>query len=252
MEEFVRRLVRQIWSDAKKRPGWIAILLGLVYALILGSLEHRFYSQFNEWQDRHLGELMEWIKSVVFSPWILFVVVICWIAIKAFVETRTRGQNKPPDLITVERGEFLKVIDEVVDDSKKAGAQAGILWLLAAQAKDAIHLLEKTWHHWNNSGERLIHPLDARIDKPDFTKGDLISERRDFMAIYLSHLMRLSTDIPGFTSDVTSYGFPSDREYLEVLNALRSHAEKLDSEADKIWQSESPNDSLFGVPLKQP
>lgn len=71
-----------------------------------------------------------------------------------------------------------QVIGEAVDDAKRAGAQAGMLWILAASADELIQLLEQTWHHWNNAGERLIHPLDARLDNLDFSKDCAINLRR--------------------------------------------------------------------------
>jgi hypothetical protein len=159
-----------------------------------------------------------------------------------------RPAKKPKQgAVTIALDQAEQEIGEAVDDAKRSGAQAGMLWMLAASAKDLIQMLEQTWHHWNNAGERLIHPLDARLDKLDFSKdgaASLANERRDFMVLYSAHLTRLQADLRGFSSDVTKNGYPNSREYVQVLNDLRAHAQKLDEEADRIWKAEKPEETL--------
>src|SRR5580658_3568372 len=203
MEEFLRELWRRLWTGVKKPVAWISLIITAIWAIFRDSLEHRFYSMFNDWQDRHAREFMEWIKSIAYSPFLLLVIVICWIVVRAFIETRTaKRKQETPDLITVERSKILAIIDDAVDESKRAGGQSWVLWTYAAQARDIVDFLERLWHHWNNAGEKLIHPLNGDLDKVDYLKANLASERRDFMVMYMSHLMRLTTDLPGFASDI--------------------------------------------------
>jgi hypothetical protein len=109
-------------------------------------------------------------------------------------------------------------------------------------------MLEEAWNHWNDVGERLIHPLDARLDslKDHFTDyaQRLLDERRHFMVLYSFHLSRLRLDFPGFRSAVTQNGYPSDTEYVRVLNSLREHSQALDERGQKIWDSELPDEDL--------
>jgi hypothetical protein len=153
------------------------------------------------------------------------------------------GEN---DLI-IPQSKVEQVLGPIFEDVKGAGAQAAMLWTFAGWSRDLIQILEEVWDHWNYAGENLIHPLDARIDKLDFSKDkahQLSSERRDFMVEYVAHRRRIRADFPGFLSFVTTSAYPSDIEYRRVLNGLRSHAEKLEEEADKLWKAESPNPSL--------
>jgi hypothetical protein len=191
-----------------------------------------------KWLVSHVGLLSQYGWAI----WLLLAGLLMYL-----FDWRRRRLNpgETEKYLRIPESKVEQILRPLFRDAKGAGAQAGILWTLAAQARDVLVNLEQVWHHWNDAGERLIHPLDARIDKPDFLKGNLIAERRDFMAIYMTHLMRLRVDVPGFTSNVTVYGFPSDREYLQVRNALQDHADKLDAAADAIWKSEEPNGTFF-------
>lgn len=123
---------------------------------------------------------------------------------------------------------------------KIAGGQAALLWHFAATARDLTKQLESTWHHWNNAGQPLIHPLD--INHPENlgegTVGFVI-ELRDFKVLYQHHLAYLNSEAPAFSSNVTVHGFPSNREYPAVLSDLRDHAARLDEAAQRVWDSGS-------------
>jgi hypothetical protein len=128
--------------------------------------------------------------------------------------------------------------------AKRAGMQAGMLWRFGAEARTLVDELEKVWHRWNYAKECLVHPLDGSMDHPDFANIDLVNERRDFMARYTSHLGNLHAEFPGFLSDIAQLEYPSKREYVDVLSRLRTHAESLEQRAERLWNSESPDESL--------
>ena len=79
-------------------------------------------------------------------------------------------------------------IDETINNVKLAGAKGFLLSHLEARAIELQQELESLWHHWNNAGEKLIHPLDARLDKVKEISNDgsfkLLNERREFMVLY--------------------------------------------------------------------
>jgi hypothetical protein len=137
---------------------------------------------------------------------VLIPFTICGIAISAVI----RSSRKPKDRTTAVFDEKIKkIIDEVADDAKRAGAQAAMLWIFSGWAKDLIQRLEETWDHWNYEGQHLIHPLDARLDNLDFSKDSVVklsNERRDFMVEYAAHLRRLRVDLSGFSSSLTQTG----------------------------------------------
>lgn len=128
---------------------------------------------------------------------------------------------------------------EIIHDVKVHAGNAYVLGLLEACAVSLQSQLEALWHHWDNAGEKLIHPLNARLDtlKTMSADGawDLINERRDFMVLYAHHLQRLKVDAPDFTSAVVTTGYPSDCEYHLVLSNLKQHIEKLEKESLEAW-----------------
>jgi hypothetical protein len=143
--------------------------------------------------------------------------------------------------------ETIESLMEGWSDAKRAGTQAGILWRFGADARSLVDALERTWQHWNDAGEHLVHPLDVRIDRPDHSNkafDDLVTERRDFMVLYAYHLSHLRAEFPGFSSDIAQGEYPSDREYIEILRGLRLHVEVLEGTAENIWKSEEFDESL--------
>jgi hypothetical protein len=118
-------------------------------------------------------------------------------------------------------------------------AQAALLWTFEAQAAELLLALERAWHHWHNAGEVLLHPLDENTAKSS-ESVDLQLELRDFKLTYGKHLQRIALDVSAFTSRALVEGYPSSREYIEVLYDLREHREKLDSTALELYQSGKP------------
>jgi hypothetical protein len=111
-------------------------------------------------------------------------------------------------------------------------ADAVMLFHFEAQAKDLIRDLETAWHHWNNVGERLIHPVGQPNDvKTADTELliKLLNESRDFKVRYGDHLKYLHLRLPRFTSDALRHGYPNNREYQHVLFDLKTHREALES-----------------------
>ncbi len=130
-------------------------------------------------------------------------------------------------------------IDQTIRRIKVEGARSILLSFFAARAGDLIGQLEALWHHWNNSGQRLIHPLDSRADKVEADLGvimKLTDERRDFLVLYAHHLSTLKVEFPKFQSPAVAIGYPSACEYQEVLAALRAHQERLEAESAEVWK----------------
>ena len=132
-----------------------------------------------------------------------------------------------------------KEVDEVVENLKWAAARGFLLSHFEARAVELKQILEEAWHHWNNAGEKLIHPLDSRLDKLTSHSADgimkLLDERRDFMVLYSQHLNLLKVEFPEFGSPVIEAGYPSDVEYPRVLANLESHIRKLGEQSQREW-----------------
>jgi len=140
-----------------------------------------------------------------------------------------------------------KDVESVVDTTKALeevmlqGGQSALYDYMWCRAIDLIRDLEALWHNWNNAGERLIHPLDATLDKvANWTSTNdamaLMDKRRDFMVLYSHHLMIVKLSFPDIVSKTIKGGFPSDREYFEVRSDLEIHAEELKWMAKKTWE----------------
>jgi hypothetical protein len=129
---------------------------------------------------------------------------------------------------------------EIIRGVKMEGARSILLSFFGARATDLQTQLEALWHHWNNEGERLIHPLDMRIDKLNSNSSDvfmkLINEHREFLVLYSHHINTLRVELPEFTSPVMTAGYPSDCEYHQAMTNLRAHAEKLKTESEEAWK----------------
>ncbi len=159
--------------------------------------------------------------SIIWPYLILAGLLILWCAIKTWWELRQEDSAKAR-----ETREFAK-------------AQAALLWTFEAQARELLLALERVWHHWHNAGEVLLHPLDENTTKSS-ESGNLQLELRDFKLTYGKHLQRIARDVPTFTSRALVEGYPSSREYIDVLYDLREHREKLDSTALELYQSGKP------------
>jgi len=69
--------------------------------------------------------------------------------------------------IDVAKTKFL----ELATERKYAVGQARLLSHFSRRADDLAGMLETLWHHFNNAGEKLIHPIAARIEMKDWV-GD--------------------------------------------------------------------------------
>lgn len=96
---------------------------------------------------------------------------------------------------------------ETISDVKACAGKAAIFYYMCARATDLRRDLEALWHQWDNNGEKLIHPLDGRIDKLKNLSSDetwsVINARRDFMVMYSDHINTLKVELPDFSSHVT-------------------------------------------------
>jgi hypothetical protein len=88
MAEFIRLLIKHLQADVKKPLAWISLAVSGAWVIVLGSLEHRFDVSFNEWQDAHWREFMDWIKPLIFSPFLILVLVVAAILVHAYLELR--------------------------------------------------------------------------------------------------------------------------------------------------------------------
>jgi hypothetical protein len=194
-----------------------------------------------KWIVSHVGSLSQYGWAI----WLLLAGLLMYLF--DFRRRLRLKHRKSEDDLVIPQSKIEQILGPIFEDAKGAGAQAAMLWLFEAWSRDLIQRLEEAWDHWNYAGENLIHPLDARLDKLDFSKEtahQLTNDRRDFMVEYAAHLRRITADFPGFSSFVTTSGYPCDLEYRRVLNGLRSHSEKLEEYAERIWKSETP-DSLL-------
>jgi len=122
-------------------------------------------------------------------------------------------------------------------ETQFVGGEAAMLSFFEARANELTARLEEMWHHYNAAGETLIYPVGGDKDLANDAAGRLINERRDFMVLYTHHLHWLSLELPKFESTTTINGYPSDKEYAEVLRNLKGHAESLGKLCDGAWHS---------------
>jgi hypothetical protein len=243
----------------KKRRNWLLYLFFLLIGPLYGLIEHWLYSTVLDWLKESKGPLL--FKSaglwLIVHPllWgvVLVPVTFCAIAIVTFIKSARhaeRGQSKQDE--SAKKEATLKIIDEAVQDAKRAGNQAALLWHYAACAKSLEQRLVEVWHHFIDAGESLVHPIGGKVEWKNWSmeKMKLADERRDFMVLYMTHLEYLKEELPGFSSGTTEIGYPSDTEYVDVLRTLRDHIQKLEEYAQRIWDAESPSQSLIKV--KQP
>jgi hypothetical protein len=122
-------------------------------------------------------------------------------------------------------------------EARESAAYAAVLNDRAVRAKELVRDLEAMWHHWNNAGETLVHPLTPTCDpiKDSKSMWKLIGEARDFKLRYADHLSVLKADFPEFISSTVTNGYPSSREYVVVLSDLKEHAVQLEETASRTW-----------------
>jgi hypothetical protein len=138
---------------------------------------------------------------------------------------------------------------EVLEEVMRAGVSSALYDYMGARARDLIRDIETLWHHWNNAGEKLVHPLTATIDKvqdwSDYEKASkLVDERRDFLVLYSHHVMVVRLMLPEFNSRTMDDGYPSSKEYVQARTDLVTHAEELESLSEIAWEK-------YGRPLRR-
>src|SRR5271168_14596 len=99
MTEFLEQLGRHLASGLKKPASWISLGCAVLYWIVSGLLEHRFFAGLNDWADRHEDKIMEWIKDIVFSPSLFLVIVVCLILLKALIETSKKAKSSDREAI---------------------------------------------------------------------------------------------------------------------------------------------------------
>jgi len=88
MIEFIKLLIHHFRQGAKKPWALVTLLISGVVAIAEGSLEHRFYVAFNDWEDHLRSVHMHWLSPIIFSPLLLVAVTLCVILIHAAIASR--------------------------------------------------------------------------------------------------------------------------------------------------------------------
>jgi hypothetical protein len=127
--------------DWGRRLEFILRVLGLLWAWLVGQTVRAIIVSFTH------------IPDVWHLP--IYLLASC-LGLMAFVVVMQRGNHKRkvPD----------SDADEIIKDVKLQGARSILLSFMEARAVELVSQLEALWHHWDNAGEKLIHPLDSRID----------------------------------------------------------------------------------------
>ena len=209
-------------TEMSKLPEWItaigtAILIGLTCVLI--------------WQGFNRPTISWLIVGVA-------IFIVCSLIVTAILNFKTSKQHPPPTILAASVPE---ATNKIPATAKLAAGQAALLWLFAAHAKHLARLLEGAWYHWDNAGEKLIHPVGSKIDIKNFGGehvAELVSELRDFRALYEHHLAYVRSEVPAYNSQITSQGFPCEREYHLLLADLQDHSKQLDEAGTRVWESE--------------
>jgi hypothetical protein len=122
------------------------------------------------------------------------------------------------------------------EDREMAVSESRLLFTFEAQAVELVGQLEAVCFHWNNAGEKLLRPLDTN-DANSPNSHELQMELRDFKNTYGKHLQRIGMDVPRFHSKASVSGYPSEREYPEVLADLKDHAQLLGDIAEEVYRT---------------
>jgi hypothetical protein len=89
MIEFLKLLLHHFRQDTKKPWAWVPLLVSGLVVIVEGSLEHRFYVAFNDWQDIYLRSIhVHWLSPIILSPFLLVAVTVCVILIHAAIASR--------------------------------------------------------------------------------------------------------------------------------------------------------------------
>jgi len=205
------------WLDWGKRIQFLIAVLGSLWTFCVGATAKAYLKDFT-----HLS--IEW--QLPLYSFAAFVGLLLFVVVSNFWLTRNK---RMPD----------SEASEIIHDVKVRGSQCRMFYFFEARALELEAHVVQLWHHWNNEGEKLIHPLDARIDNFQThsieVRMKLMTEQTEFLVLYSHHINILKVEFPEFTSPVIATGFPSDREYHQVVANLRTRAEMLKEEAEKAW-----------------
>jgi hypothetical protein len=178
--------------------------------------------------------LLSWVDNTFHLNWNVIRATGC-VYLALFVlycglnAIKTRGE-----ILAEDRAEIQRIRDQAIK-------QATLLWVIQEEALSLVFKLECVWHHWQNAGDALLHPLDINLPKIlDSTMDAIQGELREFKIAYGEHLLRLQRDFPSFRSDAVTGRYPSDREYIVVLYDLREHAALLGRTAQDLFDSGIP------------
>jgi len=176
------------------------------------------------------GTLITHLYALITSQWTPVSLFIGGVLTLMWLHFQTTDTKQESPQATEED---FKVLREV----RECAARAAVLNDRGARAKELITDLEAMWHHWNNAGETLVHPLTTNCDpmKNAESSGKLISEALRFKLRYADHLSVLTADFPDFYSNTVHAGYPCSREYVAVLSDLKEHAAQLEQEASQLW-----------------
>lgn len=166
------------------------------------------------------------IRGIVIS----LVIFLSCVAIGAIINIIANAQSRRERIGPLSR------------QGKFAGGQAALLCHFAARARGFGQHAREHLASLEQFRGSIIHPLNINHPKNFGAENALalVDELRDFKLLYRDHLSYLKSEVPGFSSSVTSHGFPSDREYPEVISDLRAHASSLDDAAQQVWDTERP------------
>jgi hypothetical protein len=106
-----------------------------------------------------------------------------------------------------------KTINEVASrppsislDVKTNVGKATLLFEYGGFAEMLGKLLEDTWHHWDNAGEKLVHPLSDSMELKNLRSDSFYPLHRElfeFKVLYKFHLEILERHFPTFSSNAT-------------------------------------------------
>lgn len=143
--------------------------------------------------------------------------------------------------------QFLNSITDITENAKNSFAQVVLLNHFHAEAVHIEYVLTTVWHHWDNAGEKLIYPIGKKNEWKEWSIDKclpLVDELRDFRVVFSLHIGWLHLDFPGFSSKLTTSGYPSEDEYQVVLANIRAHGQALKELANSIKKSETFMESL--------
>ena len=153
MEDRLRRLLEQIGIEIKTKKGWGNLLIGGLLWVVIESLQHRLIAAFNDWQDDHKENSMEYSKTLILwiidHPYTWLVIVVAAILVHSYWRSGKQGspssQPEPKPLVTAsDSSDFApssidpRVIIEFLDERKDQPYKKTALMLTNAGGSEAL------------------------------------------------------------------------------------------------------------------